>query len=166
MTEIEEAIAEVERLQRAKRRALSLANRRAIEAVKVRAEVERLRKLNAELLKHDGEAEAVCNSYAEENQRLSDEVKRRRTMTEYLKRNALEVYQAGTKEMERLRAVVRDLEAEVRRLKVPPIQEREAAALTILARCNIPPDVQGLLIYGDAMRGIAPGALAKALGGA
>lgn len=35
----------------------------------------------------------------------------------------------------------------------------EAAALIALARANIPPDVQELLVRGDAMRGIAPGAL-------
>lgn len=37
------------------------------------------------------------------------------------------------------------------------------AALLALAEANIPPDVQELLVHGDPMRGIPPGALAKAL---
>ena len=40
------------------------------------AEIERLTRLNSELLKHDGDAEAVCNSYATENQQLSDRAER------------------------------------------------------------------------------------------
>lgn len=35
-------------------------------------------------------------------------------------------------------------------------------ALTALAEANIPPDVQELLVHGDPVRGIAPGALSKA----
>jgi hypothetical protein len=35
-------------------------------------------------------------------------------------------------------------------------------ALTALAVAGIPPDVQELLVYGDPVRGIAPGALSKA----
>ena len=42
------------------------------------AEIERLRELNARLLKHDNDAEAVCNSYAAEHQMLSDEIERLR----------------------------------------------------------------------------------------
>ena len=38
-----------------------------------------------------------------------------------------------------------------------------AQALTVLAQCNIPPDIQELLVRGDPMRGIAPGALSKAI---
>ena len=41
--------------------------------------------------------------------------------------------------------------------------EAVCAAFTILARCNIPPDVQELLVYGDAKRGIAPRALERAI---
>jgi hypothetical protein len=37
------------------------------------------------------------------------------------------------------------------------------AALVVLARRGIPSDVQALLIEGDPMRGIAPGALSDAL---
>ena len=37
------------------------------------------------------------------------------------------------------------------------------AALTALAEHGIPPDIQELLIFGNAARGIAPGALSKAL---
>jgi hypothetical protein len=39
----------------------------------------------------------------------------------------------------------------------------ETAALVILARENIPGDVQELLVYGDPERGIRPGALRRAL---
>lgn len=42
------------------------------------AEIARITELNARLLKHDGDAEAVCNSYATENQQLSDEIERLR----------------------------------------------------------------------------------------
>lgn len=38
-----------------------------------------------------------------------------------------------------------------------------AAALISLAESNIPPDIQELLIQGDPMRDIPPGALTKAL---
>lgn len=41
--------------------------------------------------------------------------------------------------------------------------EALVAALTALAEANIPTDVQELLVRGDPMRGIAPGALAKAI---
>jgi len=37
-------------------------------------------------------------------------------------------------------------------------------ALMVLAECNIPPDIQELLVHGDPMRGIPPNALSKALG--
>jgi hypothetical protein len=40
--------------------------------------------------------------------------------------------------------------------------DAEAAALVSLVQSNIPPDVQELLVRGDPMRGIAPGALRKA----
>lgn len=39
----------------------------------------------------------------------------------------------------------------------------EAAALTVLAGCNISPDVQELLVLGDPMRGIPPHSLGKAI---
>lgn len=39
----------------------------------------------------------------------------------------------------------------------------ECAALVILAECNIPPDVQELLVRGDPVRGIPPGSLRKAI---
>lgn len=38
-----------------------------------------------------------------------------------------------------------------------------AMFLTVLAQCNIPPDVQELLVYGNPSRGIAPYALQKAI---
>jgi hypothetical protein len=41
-------------------------------------EIERLTKLNKELVKHDGDAEAVCDSYATENQQFHDEIERLR----------------------------------------------------------------------------------------
>jgi len=41
--------------------------------------------------------------------------------------------------------------------------DRLAIALIALAKHNIPPDVQELLVSGDPSRGIAPGALAGAL---
>lgn len=40
------------------------------------------------------------------------------------------------------------------------------AALTILARMGIPPDVQDLLVTGDASRGIAPNSLRLAIAAA
>lgn len=40
---------------------------------------------------------------------------------------------------------------------------RLTAALVALARHNIPTDVQELLVQGDPMRSIAPGALERAL---
>ncbi len=42
--------------------------------------IERLTKLNAAMLKHDGDAETVCNSYATENQKFSDEIERLRAI--------------------------------------------------------------------------------------
>lgn len=39
----------------------------------------------------------------------------------------------------------------------------QAAFLVALAERNIPPDVQELLVQGDPMRGIAPGALSAAI---
>lgn len=41
--------------------------------------------------------------------------------------------------------------------------EREAAALVILARYGVEPDVQELLVNGDQGRGIRPGALRAAI---
>lgn len=41
--------------------------------------------------------------------------------------------------------------------------DRVTDAVVSLARYNIPPDIQELLISGDAMRGIPPGALSAAL---
>lgn len=41
--------------------------------------------------------------------------------------------------------------------------EATAAALVILARRNIPTDIQELLVNGDPMRGIPPGALSYAI---
>lgn len=38
-----------------------------------------------------------------------------------------------------------------------------SAALVALAQRGIPADLQELLIYGDPMRGIAPGALSHAI---
>lgn len=40
---------------------------------------------------------------------------------------------------------------------------KATAALVVLTEYGIPPDVQELLVYGDANRGIAPGALSKAI---
>lgn len=40
--------------------------------------------------------------------------------------------------------------------------ELAAGVLAALAQAGIPPDVQELLVYGDPVRGIAPGALSKA----
>lgn len=45
-------------------------------------------------------------------------------------------------------------------------QALEAAALIALARMNVPPDVQDLLVAGDPMRGIPPGALRAAISAA
>jgi hypothetical protein len=39
----------------------------------------------------------------------------------------------------------------------------EAAALIALAEFNVPADIQELLLRGDAMRGIPPGALRAAI---
>jgi len=39
-------------------------------------------------------------------------------------------------------------------------------ALVVLAQHNIPPDIQELLVSGDPVRGIAPGALEAAIAGA
>lgn len=39
----------------------------------------------------------------------------------------------------------------------------EATALIALAECNIPPDIQELLVRGDPMRGIPPHALLRAI---
>lgn len=39
----------------------------------------------------------------------------------------------------------------------------EATALLELAECNIPPDIQELLVRGDPMRGIPPRALRRAI---
>ena len=39
----------------------------------------------------------------------------------------------------------------------------QAAALVALAENNIPVDVQELLVFGNPMRGVAPGALGKAI---
>lgn len=42
--------------------------------------------------------------------------------------------------------------------------DADVVALVTLAQSGIPTDVQDLLIRGDAMRGIAPGAITKVLG--
>lgn len=39
----------------------------------------------------------------------------------------------------------------------------EAAALIVLAECNVPTDIQGLLVQGDPMSGIPPHSLGKAI---
>lgn len=46
---------------------------------------------------------------------------------------------------------------------IPDSMMELAAALISLAESNIPPDIQELLVQGDPMRDIPPGALAKAL---
>lgn len=43
---------------------------------------------------------------------------------------------------------------------------QHVAALLALARANVDPDIQELLVYGNAMRGVAPGALAAAIAAA
>jgi hypothetical protein len=47
-----------------------------------------------------------------------------------------------------------------------PPDQMSAEALVILARANIPPDIQELLVRGDPLRGIAPNAIGKALAAA
>ena len=42
-------------------------------------------------------------------------------------------------------------------------EQVQAAALVALAEANIPVDVQELLVFGSPMRGVAPGALRKAI---
>lgn len=39
----------------------------------------------------------------------------------------------------------------------------ESAALVVLAQCNVPTDIQELLVRGDPMRGIPPHSLGKAI---
>jgi hypothetical protein len=43
------------------------------------------------------------------------------------------------------------------------LREATVAALTALAKHNIPPEILELLVYGNAMRDIRPGALNKAI---
>lgn len=45
------------------------------------------------------------------------------------------------------------------------MRAKEAAALIVLAKFNIPTDVQELLVHGNPMRSVAPGALRAALEG-
>jgi hypothetical protein len=45
----------------------------------------------------------------------------------------------------------------------PELVERVAAALVVLARYNIPTDIQELLVGGNPSRNVAPGALAAAI---
>jgi hypothetical protein len=44
----------------------------------------------------------------------------------------------------------------------PPLTHALVRALLSLTEDNVPTDVQGLLLHGDAMRLIPPGALARA----
>jgi len=45
----------------------------------------------------------------------------------------------------------------------PEMVERQAAFLVALAHLGVPPDVQEILVHGDAMMGVPPNALARAL---
>lgn len=44
----------------------------------------------------------------------------------------------------------------------PPVTHALARAVLSLVEDNVPTDIQGLLLHGDPMRAIPPGALARA----
>ncbi len=100
-------------------------------------EIDKLRALNRKLVKHDGDAEAVCNSYATENQQFHDKIGLLRAENERLRSDVVVDHMIATEdEIERLRSVIiryldfaKDVEVSPVAPELRPIREAMRAAI-------------------------------------